>query len=76
MIEYVIDSLRDSSITTVVTTHSPLVINDVELSEIQILQRAANGTSVRIIEKPEELKKKLLDLGITPGDFWLYGKIA
>ena len=26
MIEYVIDSLRDSSITTVVTTHSPLVI--------------------------------------------------
>ena len=76
MIEYVIDSLRDSSITTVVTTHSPLVINDVELSEIQILQRDANGTSVRIIEKPEELKKKLLDLGITPGDFWLYGEIA
>jgi len=76
LIEYIIDSLRDSSITTVITTHSPLVINDVELSEIRILDRDANGTSIRTIEKPGEMKKKLLDLGITPSDLWLYGEIA
>lgn len=76
ILEYLIDSLRDSGINSVLTTHSPLVVNDVDLSEIRILERDANGSKIKIVDKPEEMKKKLLELGITPSDFWLYGEIA
>ena len=76
ILDYLIDSLRDSHITTIITTHSPLVVNNVELSEIRILEREANGTKIKMINKPEEMKRKLLDMGITPSDFWLYGEIA
>lgn len=73
---YLIDSLRDSNITTIVTTHSPLVVNNVELSEIRILEKGINGTKIKTIDKPEEVKRKLIEMGVTPNDFWLYGEIA
>lgn len=76
ILEYLLDSLRDSGINSILTTHSPLVVDDVNLSEIRILERDSNGSKIRSIKKPLELKKKLLELGITPSDFWLYGEFA
>jgi predicted ATP-dependent endonuclease of OLD family len=70
------DSLRESGVTTIVTTHSSMVVDRSELNELRIIEKIDGESIIKSISKPVQMKKKLLELGITPSDSWLYGELA
>jgi len=72
-LEYLIDALRESESTIVVTTHSPLVVDMVKLEDLLILERTAEGTLMHKIKSPEKVRQKLAELKITQSESWLYG---
>ena len=76
IIQYVMDSLRESGVTTIVTTHSSMVVDRSELNELRIIEKIDGESIIKSISKPVQMKKKLLELGITPSDSWLYGELA
>lgn len=75
MIEYIIGELKDCDSKIVITTHSPVVIDAVQLEDLILLERTNAGTTSRRINNPEKIRKKLRDLGVTVSEGWLYGKI-
>lgn len=76
MVQYLIDTIKDSEINSIITTHSPLVVNSADLGEIRILEKINGNSTIKSIPKPEETRKKLIELGITPSESWLYGEFA
>ncbi len=76
LIEYVINSIRDSNISAIVTTHSPLVVNYANLDELRLIEKRNESSHIMEISKPDQVKEKLIEQGITPGDLWLYGELS
>lgn len=70
--EKLIDVLRYSEPQFLITTHSPLVIDFLDPSELVILDRETGETRVTTIQDPEGLKKKLLEEGLTLGEWIIY----
>ena len=75
IIEYVVDLLRTIDSTVIVTTHSPLVIDYVDIASLVILERDSRGTACRRTKDPDRLREDLADKGITPSESWLYGDL-
>lgn len=75
-LEYVIDELKNSETTVIVTTHSPLVVDMVKLEDLFIVERTAEGTVLKKIENPEEIREKLKELKITQSESWIYGGLS
>lgn len=70
-IDYVKTSLKD--IYVIVTTHSPLVLDNVDLEDILLVTKEGDETKVSSIENVEELKRKLEELKISQSEGILYG---
>lgn len=75
-LEYVIDELRNSKTTVIVATHSPVVVDMVKFEELLIAERTVEGTLLKRIEEPEKLRKKLMEIGVTQSESWIYGKLG
>ncbi len=75
-IQYILDSIRESGVYTIISTHSPLVINSTNLEELRMLENTMNHSTVRSVTDPNSTKKKLVELGITPSESWLYGELV
>ncbi len=75
-IEILIDELKNSNFVTIATTHSPAVIDIVDLKNIVLVEYdERNGTQVYRIENPDALRRKLEELGLTVSEGWLYGEL-
>ena len=74
-IEYVMSLLKTIDSVVIVATHSPLVIDSVDIGDLVISERDHNGTTCRRIENIDTVKKDLADRGITPSESWLYGDL-
>ena len=74
-LEMLLDELKSSDTTVIVTTHSPVVVDMIEPEDLAIVEKIAGETKFRRIENPEEIKKKLREAGITFSEGWLYGEI-
>ena len=75
-LETIIDEIKDSGIQTILTTHSPAVVDIVEPEDLVLVERGEEGESVvRRVEDPEEVKAHLREIGITLSERWLYGKL-
>lgn len=72
-LEYVLDELRESNSTVIITTHSPLVVDMSRLEDLLIVERSPEGTVFTRIKEPEKLGQKLAELKITQSESWLYG---
>jgi predicted ATPase len=75
-LEHVIDELRTSESTVIITTHSPLVVDIVKLEDLLIAEKTSDGTVIRRIKKPEKFREKLGKLKITQSESWLYGEMT
>ena len=75
MIEYILDELQTCAANVVITTHSPVVIDAVELDDLVLLERSEGETVCKRIEDPDELNRQLHSKGITVSDNWIYGKL-
>ncbi|MEO0134104.1 MAG: AAA family ATPase, partial [candidate division WOR-3 bacterium] len=74
-LEILIDELKNSESTIILTTHSPVVLDIIEPKDLIIVEKGEEGSIFRRIEKPKELKEKLSEAGITLSEKWLYGKL-
>ena len=74
-LRYVIDELRASGTTVVLTTHSPVVVDMVKLEDLLIAEKTSEGTTLTKIGEPEKLRDKLAELNVTPSEGWLYGDL-
>ena len=74
-LELVIDTLKDSGITTILTTHSPAVVDIVDPEDLILVDKNDQGTIFSRVENPEEIRRILEEKGITLSERWLYGKL-
>lgn len=74
-LKYIIDELRASGTTVVLTTHSPLVVDMVKLEDLLIAEKTSEGTTLTKIKEPEKLRDKLAELNVTQSESWLYGDL-
>lgn len=75
-LEYIIDELKSSGVTVIITTHSPVVVDMVDLEDLLIAEKTSDGTRLSSVKEPDELRKKLKELNITQSESWLYGVLA
>ncbi|WP_449463010.1 AAA family ATPase [Tardisphaera miroshnichenkoae] len=75
LIELAISAFRSFSGKAVVTTHSPMVVDLVDPSELVLFERTGLSTVVKRITNPEALKKKLAEDGLALSESWLYGDL-
>jgi predicted ATPase len=64
-LEKLLDELKSSETTVIITTHSPIVVDMTEPDDLVIVEKIAGETRFRRIENPEEIRKKLREAGIT-----------
>ena len=74
-LELIIDTLKESESQVIITTHSPVVVNMVEPSELILVDKEKGETVFKRIEDPEKIKKFLNEKGITLSEGWLYGSL-
>ncbi|MGE9811612.1 AAA family ATPase, partial [Ferroplasma acidiphilum] len=75
MIEYIIDAITVRGIKTIISTHSPMVVDLVDLKNILIVKMVNNQTKVERITNPKQKSESLIKEGITPSESLLYGGI-
>ena len=74
-IQKVFDFLNNLEIPVVVATHSPAIIDLVDLDRVVIVSRGSDGsTNIEYIEDVEAVRKKLLELGVSHSEYILYGR--
>ena len=71
-IERLVDVMRHSSSQFIVTTHSPLIIDFMDPSEIIILDKERGETKVNRVRDSEKLKERLAENGILLSEWLLY----
>lgn len=75
IIEYVIGILKNTESTVIITTHSPLVVDSVDIDDLILMENTRHKSTCRKIENPDGLKQELADKGIAISDSWLYGEL-
>lgn len=75
MIEYVLDAIKARGIKTIISTHSPLVVDLVDLKHILIVKMLNKQTVVKHIKNSRQKSENLIKEGITPSESLLYGDI-
>ncbi len=74
-LELVLDTIKASDIQTIITTHSPIVVDMTEPGDT-ILAEKEHGESKFIRAKdPEKIRESLKEKGITFSEGWLYGEV-
>ncbi|WP_162000398.1 AAA family ATPase [Saccharolobus sp. E5-1-F] len=71
-IEELTDHFKFSNPQFIITTHSPLVIDLYDPSDIVLLSREGFDTKAERIKNSKELTDKLIDLGVSLSD-WIFG---
>ncbi|QDA30998.1 recombinase RecF [Thermococcus indicus] len=74
-LELIIDTLRESESQVIITTHSPVVVDIVEPSDLVLVDKEHGETLFRRIKDPEKIKKFLNEKGLTLSEGWLYGSL-
>ncbi len=72
--KYLLDELRSSGTTAIVTTHSPIPVDYARtLNEVLVLELRGGETVATRLRDSKELREKLSKLGLTPSEALLYG---
>lgn len=75
LLKYIIDELKNSNIPVIITSHSPVVIDMVDLDNIILTEKIGGQTEFKRIKNVKQLKKTLTHQGLTHSDGWLYGNL-
>ena len=74
-LELILDTIRKSDVNAIITTHSPVVVDMVDLSELILIEKDSEGSKFRRIKDPDKIKEFLREKGITFSEGWLYGDL-
>jgi len=75
LLSYVLDELRNCNCPVIITTHSPVTVDMVDLTELIFAEKTPDGTKFRRIKDVGKVKKLLKDQGLTHSEGWLYGEL-
>jgi len=76
LLELAMSAFRSSGTKVVVTTHSPLVVDLADPSELVILSLSEGATVARRVEDPESVRRRLAEEGMLLSESWLYGRLG
>ncbi|WP_053240510.1 AAA family ATPase [Pyrobaculum islandicum] len=74
LLEYVVDVFNGLGVPVLLATHSPVVVDLVDLERIYFLSRGPEGTRAEAVQNPEELRRRLSEAGIAVSDYFFYTK--
>ncbi|MCL4460156.1 MAG: AAA family ATPase [Nitrospirae bacterium] len=75
LIEHLLDAIRSSETTTILTTHSPSVIDLVGLEELVLVEKSGGESIAQRVADPTAVRNRLASGGVTPSESWLYGNL-
>lgn len=76
MVEYLLDVLRSSKTTTIISSHSSTVVDLSLLEEIVLVEKVGHETKLSRVHSPEDVRARLQHEGVTVSESWLYGKLV
>ncbi len=74
-LELIIDTLRESESQVIITTHSPVVVDLIEPSELILVDKRNDRTIFKRVKNPKKIKEFLNKKGLALSEGWLYGSI-
>lgn len=74
-LELILDTIKIGESQTIITTHSPVVVDMTELSNIVLVEKEQGESKFRRIKDPEKIKEFLIEKGITFSEGWIYGDL-
>ncbi len=72
-LELILDTIRIGDTQAIITTHSPVVVDMTELSNIILVDKEQGESKFKRIKDPEKIKEFLIKKGITFSEGWIYG---
>ncbi len=74
-LELILDTIGIGDTQAIITTHSPVVVDMTELSNIILVEKEQGESKFRRIKDPEKIKEFLIEKGITFSEGWIYGDL-
>ncbi len=74
-LELILDTIKIGDSQTIITTHSPVVVDMTELSNIILVDKEQGESKFKRIKDPEKIKEFLIKKGITFSEGWIYGDL-
>jgi predicted ATPase len=74
-LKLILDTIRISDTQAIITTHSPVVVDMTELSNIILVDKEQGESKFKRIKDPEKIKEFLIEKGITFSEGWIYGDL-
>jgi energy-coupling factor transporter ATP-binding protein EcfA2 len=76
LLELAMSAFRSSGTKVVVTTHSPMVVDLADPSELVMLSLSEGATVARRVGDPEAVRRRLAEEGMLLSESWLYGSLG
>ncbi|MFP3308201.1 MAG: AAA family ATPase [Nitrososphaeria archaeon] len=76
LLELAMSAFRSSGTKVVVTTHSPMVVDLADPSELVMLSLSEGATVARRVGDPEAVRRRLAEEGVLLSESWLYGSLG
>ncbi len=74
-LELILDTIKIGDTQAIITTHSPVVVDMTELSNIILVDKEQGESKFKRIKDPEKIKEFLIEKGITFSEGWIYGDL-
>ena len=74
-LELILDTIGIGQTQAIITTHSPVVVDMTELSDIILVEKEQGESKFRRIKDPEKIKEFLIKKGISFSEGWIYGDL-
>jgi predicted ATPase len=74
-LELILDTIKIGDTQTIITTHSPVVVDMTELSNIILVEKEQGESKFKRIKDPEKIREFLIEKGITFSEGWIYGDL-
>ena len=74
-LELVLDTIKTSEVRTIITTHSPVLVDMTEPDDIILIEKEQGESKFKRPEDPEKIRKFLNEKKITFSEGWIYGDL-
>ncbi len=74
-LELILDTIGIGDTQAIITTHSPVVVDMTELSNIILVEKEQGESKFKRIKDPEKIREFLIEKGITFSEGWIYGDL-
>jgi predicted ATPase len=74
-LELILNTIKIGDTQVIITTHSPVVVDMTELSNIILIEKEQGESRFKRIKDPEKVREFLIEKGITFSEGWIYGDL-